>query len=182
MIKIDKAYEKVDNETTKSFKLKRDKLNKEEEDLKDKLKLEVTKVKEKLENYLSQVNNLFKSCEKIKKGILSFEKEERNIIEILSYISKINKNQREIDLLKGTLMKNLEIRFNEKQSIIEYNEYIFNGVPLKNKIIREKKEHLEEKNKEEYYEEKNKEEYFEEKNKEEYFEEKNMEEKNKEEN
>ena len=115
MIKIDKAYEKVDNETTKSFKLKRDKLNKEEEDLKDKLKLEVTKVKEKLENYLSQVNNLFKSCEKIKKGILSFQKEARNIIETLSYISKINKNQKEVDLLKGALMKNLEIHFNEKK-------------------------------------------------------------------
>ena len=46
MIKIDKAYEKAENKTTNSFKLKRDKLNKQEEDLKDKLKNEVTKIKE----------------------------------------------------------------------------------------------------------------------------------------
>ena len=38
MIEIDKAYEKVDKETTKFFELKRDKLNKEEENLKEKLK------------------------------------------------------------------------------------------------------------------------------------------------
>ena len=132
MIKIDKEYEKTDNETTKSFKLKRDKLNKEEECLKDKLKTEVTKIKENLENYLLQVNNLFKLCEKIKKGVQTLEKGEKNMIQTLSYISKINKNQREVNLLIGSLMKNLEINFNEKESNIEYKEYYFNGIPLNN--------------------------------------------------
>lgn len=44
MLKIDQTYEKVDKEATKSFKIKREKLNKEEEDLKNKLKTEVTKI------------------------------------------------------------------------------------------------------------------------------------------
>ena len=38
MIAIDKEYERVNDETTKSYKLKREKLNKEEEDLKNNLK------------------------------------------------------------------------------------------------------------------------------------------------
>ena len=71
MIEIDKRYEKVNNETTKSYEVKIEKLKKEEDDLKEKLKTEVTKIKEKLENYLSLTNNLSKKCEKIKKGIKS---------------------------------------------------------------------------------------------------------------
>ena len=38
MIEIDKTYESVDKETTKSFELRREKLKKEEDDLKEKLK------------------------------------------------------------------------------------------------------------------------------------------------
>ena len=90
MIKIDKTYEKVDDDTTKSFEAKRAKLKQEEEKLKEKLKTEVTKIKESLENYRDQVNNLSKSCEKIKKGIQALEKDEKNMILTLSYISKIN--------------------------------------------------------------------------------------------
>ena len=36
MTEIDKAYDKVNNETSKAFELKRDKLKKEEDDLKEK--------------------------------------------------------------------------------------------------------------------------------------------------
>ena len=36
MLEIDKTYEKVDKETTESYQLKREKLKKEEEDLKEK--------------------------------------------------------------------------------------------------------------------------------------------------
>ena len=79
MIKIDKAYEKVNNDATKSFELKRTKLNEEEENLKNKLKTKVTKIKENLENYLTQVNNVFKICEKIKRGFQALEKEEEKI-------------------------------------------------------------------------------------------------------
>ena len=42
---INKAYEKVDKETTESYKIKKENLEKEEKDLKEKLKTEVTKIK-----------------------------------------------------------------------------------------------------------------------------------------
>ena len=134
MTEIDKTYEKVDKETTKSYELKREKLKKEEEDLKEKLKNEVTKIKEKLELYLSEVNNLTKFCEKIKKGIASLEKEEKIMIKNLSYVSKINKNQKEMRTLFQKLMKNLKISFIEKESTIKYEEYYFNGIPIPKNI------------------------------------------------
>ena len=128
MTKIDKAFEKVNKETTIAFELKRKKINKEEQDLKEKLRNEVTKTKENLEKNLSQINNLFKECEKILKGIQIFEKEEKNMIKTLSYISKITKNQKEFDQLNQQSMKNLKITFDEQESIIKYEEYYFNGI------------------------------------------------------
>ena len=132
MLAIDKEYERVNDEATKSYKIKREKLDKEEEDLKDKLKNEVTKIKETLENNLSKVNNLFKSCEKIKKGIKSLEKEEKYILQTLSYISSINKSKTEMNSLINTEMINLKITFNEKESDIEFDKYYFNGDKIKN--------------------------------------------------
>ena len=90
MKEIDKRYEKVDKEATKSFELKIEKLIQDEEDLKEKLKTEVTKIKEKLENYLSQIYNLSNDCDKIIKGLKSFQNEEKNMIKTLSYVSTIN--------------------------------------------------------------------------------------------
>ena len=149
MLAIDKEYERVNDESTKSYKLKREKLDKEEEDLKDKLKNEVTKIKETLENNLSKVNNLFKSCEKIKKGIKSLEKEEKYILHTLSYISSINKNKIEINSLIYSEMINLKITFNEKESNIKFDKYYFNGDKINNfdnneyNIIREAKKKIE---------------------------------------
>ena len=88
---IDKRYEKVDKETTESFQRKRELLDTEEENLKDNLKNEVTKIKEKMEIFLSQIYNMSKSCDKIIKGLKSFNKEENNIVKLLSYVSAINK-------------------------------------------------------------------------------------------
>ena len=130
MGEIDKTYLKVDEETTKSYEKRRQKLKQEEEDLKEKLKTEVTKIKEKLENYLSQTYNLTKTCEKIIKGIKSFQKEEKNMYKILSYLSFINKNQKEMDKLTGELMKNLKITYIEEENTIKYEEYYFNGIPI----------------------------------------------------
>ena len=120
MIKIDKAYDKVDKETTKSFEAKRALLNQKEESLKDKLKNEVTKTREKFEINISLINELIKYCEKIQKEIKNLKKEEKNMIKTLSYISKVNKNQREIDKLMNSSMKNMKIAFNEDKCIIEY--------------------------------------------------------------
>ena len=68
----------------------------EENNLKEKLQNEVTKVKGQLENFLSKTNNIIKINEKINKGINSLEKEEKNMTKQLSYISKINKNQKKL--------------------------------------------------------------------------------------
>ena len=118
------------NKTTKSYKQQREKLKKEEKDLKEKLKTEVTKIKEQLEIYLSDVNNLLKRSEKIIKRMKTLEKEEKVMIKILSYISKINKNQEEMIKLFQELMKNLEINFIEEENTIKYKEYYFNGIPV----------------------------------------------------
>ena len=137
MSEIDKAYEKVNKEMTTSYELKREKLKKEEEDLKEELKTEVTKIKEQLELKSSEVDNLLNINKKIIKGIQSLDKEEKSMIKILSYISKINKIQKEMKSLFQELMKNLKISFIEgegKESTIKYDEYYFNGIPIPKNI------------------------------------------------
>ncbi len=126
MIKIDETYDKVDKETTKSFEEKRELLNLEEESLKDKLKNEVTKIKDKFEENMSLIKELLRKCEQIQKGIKNLQKEEKNMIKTLSYISKVNQNQRKIDNLMNSPMKNMNIAFNKDKCIIEYKEYYFN--------------------------------------------------------
>ena len=179
MIKIDEAYDKVDKETTKSFEAKRALLNQKEESLKDKLKNEVTKTREKFEINISLINELIKYCEKIQKGIKNLKKEEKNMIKTLSYISKVNKNQREIDKLTNSSMKNMKIAFNEDKCIIEYKEYYFNEKKYNNYDkeeeminIEEKSENEEKKKEENYYENEKKEDYYEEKKEEDKYEEK----------
>jgi len=113
---------------TKSYELKHEKLIKEENEIKQKLQTEVTKVKEQLERGLSQSNELIKINEKINKGIKILEKEEKNMIKTLSYVSKINKSQKQIKILFQELMKNLKLTFDEKESNIKYEEYYFNGI------------------------------------------------------
>ena len=66
---------------------------------------------------------------KNKKGIISLEKEEKNMIKILSYVSRINQSQKEMNKLFEKLMKNLKIFYIEEESIIKFNEYYFNGIP-----------------------------------------------------
>ena len=131
---INNTYEKIDKETKAFFELKREKLKKEEENLKEQLKTEVTKIKEQLEINTSEVDNLIKINEKLKKGINSLKKEENNMIKILSYVSKINKNQKEMRKLFQQLVKNLKISFIENESTIKYEEYYFNGIPIPKNI------------------------------------------------
>ena len=130
MLEIDNRYQKIDKETTKSYEIKREKLKKEEEALKEKLKTEVTKIREQLEINLSEINTLLKIGEKLEKGIKSLKKEEKVTIKTLSYISKINKNQKELKTIFQQLMKNIKITFVENENIIKYEDYYFNGIPL----------------------------------------------------
>ena len=91
MIKLDNLFDKSIKDLSKSFEEKHLALTKQEDDIKEKLQNEVTKVKEKLEENLSHYNHLIKSCEKIKKGMKTLEKQEKAMIKNLSYVSKINK-------------------------------------------------------------------------------------------
>ena len=101
----------MEQETTKSFLLKHEKLIKEEKEIKDKLDNEVTKIKSKLEEHLSLANSLIRNYEKINKGIQGLNKDEQNnnfnLLKNLTYVSKLNKNQKEMN--KISQIKNLLI-------------------------------------------------------------------------
>jgi len=129
IIEIDKLYEKVEKEITENFKRKHEELIKKEKDIKDNLQNEVTKTKEKLEEYLSFSNKIIEDIERINKGIKAFEKEGKNMLKILTYVSKINKNDKEIKKLNDTCMRNIKISFEEKENKVKYEEYFFNGIP-----------------------------------------------------
>ena len=78
---------------------------------------------------MTESNSLIRVSEKINKGIKSLEKDENNnMIRILSYIAKINDSKNESNSLLITLMKNLEMGFQEDQTNVKYEEYFFNGI------------------------------------------------------
>ena len=71
-------------------------------------------------------NAIIKQYEKINKGLKIIEKDQNkdlNLIKLLTYVSKLNKNQKEIKKLSEILMKNLKLNFIE--DIIQYHEYFF---------------------------------------------------------
>ena len=127
--KLNNLYDKIYEQITKSFEIKHEKLIKQENELKEELQNKVTQTKEKLENFLSKSNGVIRICEKINKGVKILEKEsEKNMIKVLSYISKMNSNKNDINFLLVTLMKNLDMNFLEEQTNIKYKEYFFNGL------------------------------------------------------
>ena len=98
--KINISFDKVEKESSKYFESKHEQLLKEEKDIKDKLQTEVTKIKSKLEEYLSLTNSLIRNYEKLNKGIKILNNNEKNqninLIKSLTYVSKLNKNQKEM--------------------------------------------------------------------------------------
>jgi len=97
--------------------------------MKDKLQTEVIKIKSQLNEYLTLVNEVIRNYEKINKGIKKLNKGKENekikFIQNLTYISKINKNQKEMNQIEKTLIKSLKINFIEDK--IKYEEFFFNG-------------------------------------------------------
>ena len=102
--------------------------------MKDKLQNEVTKVKEQLEIFLSESNNGIKLNERINKGIKKMQNEEKNIIKIMTYVSKINKTQKNMKKLFSQLMRNVKFNYEEEKSTIKYEEYYFNGLFIPSNI------------------------------------------------
>ena len=49
---------------------------------------------------------------------------------IFSYVSKINKNKKEMKKIINELMKNIKIDFNKEEKKIEFTEYYFNGISI----------------------------------------------------
>ena len=71
-------------------------------------------------------NAIIKQYEKINKGLKIIEKDQNkdlNLIKLLTYVSKLNKNQKEIKKLSKILMKNLKLNFIGDN--IQYHEYFF---------------------------------------------------------
>ena len=71
-------------------------------------------------------NAIIKQYEKINKGLKIIEKDQNkdlNLIKLLTYVSKLNKNQKEIKKLSEILMKNLKLNFIGDN--IQYHEYFF---------------------------------------------------------
>ena len=130
---INLLYEKTIEDLTSSYKQKHEKLINEENDLKDKVNNEVTRIKEKLEKYLDKLNKEIKMNEKIKKGLKNIENE-KNMIVILSYISKINKNKKGINLLFQELMTSSKISYDKNENDIKFEKYYFNGAPIPKNI------------------------------------------------
>ena len=131
--KINNLFEKANDDLTKSFKKKHEKLTQEENEIREKLQNEVTKAKEKLEIFLSESNNEITLTERIKQGLKKLEKEEnRNIYQTLSYISKINKNDKAMNKLSWQLMNSINFFYKEEESNIKYEGYTFNGINIKN--------------------------------------------------
>ena len=62
------------------------------------------------------------------------ENEEKNIIKILSYVSKINKSQKNMKNLFSQLMRNIKFNYEEEKNNIKYEEYYFNGIYIPKNI------------------------------------------------
>ena len=125
--KLNQLFDKTIDDLKKSYQKKYEKLLKEENDLKENLQNKVTKTKEQLENFLIEINENIRINNRINKGIKKLENE-KSMIHILSYISKINVSKKIMKKLNIELMKNIKFSYEEDKSNIKYEEYYFNGM------------------------------------------------------
>ena len=51
------------------------------------------------------------------------------MLKILTYASKINKNEKEMKKLNDICMRNIKISFEENENKVKFEEYFFNGIP-----------------------------------------------------
>ena len=94
----------------------------------------MTKTKEKLENLLTETNEEIKLGERIKKITNKIEKEDKNIIKIISFISKIKESIQNMIETTSKPLKNIKFNFEEEKRTINFEEYsLFEGIDI-NKI------------------------------------------------
>ncbi len=113
--KINTYYNIVKNQINAKFKIEHEKLVIEENNLVETLKNEVTKTKANLEKFLSKSNHVVENYERISKGIKLLEKEQKNIMKELTYITKIERSEKKYNYLFNELMSNLKISFEEEE-------------------------------------------------------------------
>ena len=131
---INNMFDKTMNDLKKSYQKKYEALLKEENDLKEDLQNKVTKVKEQLEIYLSEINNNIILNERINKGINKVLKEKQSILQVLSYISKINFSKKNMKNLETELISSIKFNYEEKKGEINYEEVYINGIVIPKNI------------------------------------------------
>ena len=98
------------------------------------MQLEVTKAKENLENFFSLSNNEIKMGERINKGIKKIKNEEKSMMKTLSYLSKINKSQKEMEKLSVSLIQSINFSYEQNESSLKFDQFFFNGIPIPKNI------------------------------------------------
>ena len=131
---INELYEKTIEDLTKDFNEKIENLKKSEKEIKQKLENTVTKTKEKLENILTEINSLININENIYKGIQKIDKNENNIFQVLSYISKINGNKKNMNNLLNESIISIKFSYLKEKCDINYDEFYINGGKYLKKI------------------------------------------------
>ena len=132
MTKINGQYDNVMKQIAKSYENKHEKLINEENKIKEELQIEVTKIKEKFEIFITQSNEMIRISNKINKGIDKLKNcQDNNIIKIISYISKINKSQKEMNNLFQELIQSINISFLENENKLNMKYIILMGFKLR---------------------------------------------------
>ena len=126
MKNINKLYEKTIEDLTEDFSERIEKLKNAENKLKEELENKVTNVKENLEKTLAEINNLANMNKKINEGIKLFNEEEKNMIKILSYISKIDKNSKDINNFLKKSIKGIYFFYLKENSVVKYDDFFIN--------------------------------------------------------
>ena len=86
---------------------------------------------------MSETNTDIKLKERIQKGIGKMNNEEKNIMKIISYVSKINKTKKRIKNLFSQIMTNINIKYEDEMDEIKYEQYYFNFPTPKNIEIKQ---------------------------------------------
>ena len=126
---------KKENEMKKLFKQKYENIEKKENEISHKLETEKDKVVNLLSKFLEDSKRIIKTSEHINKDVKSLYKDDKNILIDLSFISEINKNQKEMEELFKQLMGSIKISYQEKSKNIKYDEYYFNGIQIPKDIL-----------------------------------------------
>ena len=125
---------KKENEMKKLFKQKYENIEKKENEISHKLETEKDKVVNLLSKFLEDSKRIIETSEHINKDVKSLDKDDKNILIDLSFISEINKNQKEMEELFKQLMGSIKISYQEKSKNVKYDEYYFNGIQIPKEI------------------------------------------------